>query len=176
MHKNFKTGKPCNCGFTSHLKEKKKNKKHRFAPGYGYSWYGYGEHHTEPSGEGSGGDGAVTSSNHRIDNIALEKARAFLGIQKPVKVEIVNGVRGAYVDMKDYHLLKLVGWLKPESANRQAWEELFHAFQHETKPEIFDDYHETYDQGHDAYTAHPAEVEAKTFAANPPFNIVLPPT
>jgi hypothetical protein len=74
------------------------------------------------------------------------------------------------------HQVNLVSWLRPESASKQLWHELAHAKQLERDPDSwfkwFAEYQKTYALGHDAYTNHPWEQEARAMGDQHPFPLV----
>lgn len=122
---------------------------------------------------------AAPIQNFDVDNDAVEQARATLGLKHPVNVSIVGGTHGQYMGFQDgAHQVNLVGWLKPESASKELWEEMTHAAQFERDPNGWHDELKNYwniaGQGHDAYTQHPWEVEAKQMAESHPFSLVRP--
>lgn len=108
---------------------------------------------------------------HRVDHLAVEKARHLLGIRAPVNVRTVGGVSGGYHGMNQMgeHEISVVGWLKPKNASKQGWHELAHAKQYEEGERFGDGYHAAYEQGHDAYVSHPTEVEANRWYEKSPW-------
>lgn len=113
---------------------------------------------------------APMQRQYTIDNPAVRRAAQELGLKNPVKVEVVGGTHGSHFTLPNgSHLVEIVGWLKPESANKQLWHELKHAAQIEEqgtlpqRPEAFGE-----------YRAMPTEVEAREFAENAPYPLVHP--
>lgn len=103
-----------------------------------------------------------------VDPRAVTKAGIHLGLRLPVKVRLEGGWYGQYQKIQNgVHIIKVIDWLKPSSANEQIWHEMIHAKQAEGGME-FPDRPEAYD----AYRAQPHEQEAHDY--EPPFSVVIP--
>ncbi len=113
---------------------------------------------------------------HRVDPRAIAVAANHMGINGRVVAAQVGGVAGGYhgPDDSGTHRISVVGWLSPERASAQLWHELAHAKQYEDGERFGVGYHDAYEQGHDAYTSHPSEVDARKWATRNPFPLALP--
>jgi hypothetical protein len=105
-----------------------------------------------------------------VDDEALEQARDHLELAHPVSVNIVGGHAGRYHGLQDgAHQADVVGWLRPESASKQAWHELAHARQYEQDPERWS--HTLQEYWRDP-KGHRWEREARELAEAHPFPLV----
>lgn len=110
-----------------------------------------------------------------LDHVAIEHAQHHLGLQHPVKVNLVDGTNGQYHGLNEdgHHEIDLVRWLNPESASKQLWHEMTHAVQHERDPYAWSQVTDNnQDQGFDQYRNHPEEIEARQQADLHPFSLV----
>jgi hypothetical protein len=113
---------------------------------------------------------ATMDPQWRLDPIAVDKAAAHLGIQRPVNVTVVGGTHGQYRGViNGKHQIDTVWWLRPERANEQIWHELQHALQAENGMTFTER-----PEGYDEYAAQDHEVEARGVGQSAPFSVVLP--
>jgi hypothetical protein len=121
-----------------------------------------------------------------VDPDAIEQARAHLGLEHPVNINLVPQAisqsgeyySGGYRGMQDgAHRFDLVSWLRPETASKLMWHELTHAAQYERDPNAWQQGMPSYlrqqAQGLEAYKAHPWELEAKQKEQEHPFPLVV---
>lgn len=110
-----------------------------------------------------------------IDHVAVDHAQQHMGLQRPVKINLVGGTHGRYhgPNSDGYHEIDLVHWLSPESASKQLWHEMTHALQNERDPNAWSQVTDNnQDQGFGHYRSHPEEIEAREVAESHPFPLV----